>query len=203
MDSRRRVRVVLAIGVCVAAVLVVRYRQDLAVAFAREKADVANYALLYKKPAGWTEKPHSPFTLFLYEHPETKVLLRGAVNNVVADFNPTPELDTNGIAQYNVDTTEQNMPDWTVKRLEPIGAKVGSFSAIWRERNDRTVVTAFFVKGNTTVMITLSGAGGAKSKLPQHMPTFREFVSKLDLEKTNAFIEGAAAAPQSKEPLND
>lgn len=139
--------------------------------------DTSNYELVYPHPRVWQERPHTPFTLFLFEHAETGAKLRGATNQVTSNVNPTPELDTDGIAQYYVDTTRQNQPEWTVERLPDIQAQSLEFSAIKRSRTDKIVVTAFSVRGNTTLVLSLALD---KSNAKEYEAMMQEFRSFLD-----------------------
>src|SRR5579862_8668800 len=68
-----------------------------------ESQNSLNFVLNYSNPAGWKPAPHGPETLFRFIDPKTHLVLRGAVNQVISESNPTPELDTDGIAQYYVD----------------------------------------------------------------------------------------------------
>jgi hypothetical protein len=45
-------------------------------------------------------------------------------------------------------------------------------------------VTGIAVKGNTTILITLSGIGDARHKIDQHMPGFRDYLASTSLTKT-------------------
>ncbi|HEY0867806.1 MAG TPA: hypothetical protein VGE01_10520 [Fimbriimonas sp.] len=146
--------------------------------------DNRNFKVVYEKPTGWKELPHGPQTLFLFQEPRTGVLLRGAVNQIVADVNPTPELDTDGIAQYYVDRTHENMKDWQAKMGEKVKAKDGEFRIIERERKDKKVVTAYAVKGNTTLLVSISGGPEAKVEVDRKMPEFKEYLSSIGLVET-------------------
>src|SRR5579862_2692834 len=76
---------------------------------------VKNYEIRWPHPSGWNILPHGPQTLFKFQDPKTKLVIRGAANQMVADVNPTPDLDTDGIADYYNDRTDENMKDqgWT------------------------------------------------------------------------------------------
>jgi len=147
--------------------------------------DSSNYKVVYAPPSGWKAVPHGPQTLFLYKNPTSGVLLRGSVNQIIADVNPTPELDTDGIARYYVDRTHDNMPEWTAELGEKVDAHNTSFQIIDREKKDKAVMTAYAVKGNTTLLVSLSGNGGkGKTAVFSTMPEFKTYLSTIALEPT-------------------
>jgi hypothetical protein len=136
--------------------------------------------------AGWKEVPHGPQTLFLYRDPKTGLLLRGAVNQIIADVNPTPELHTDGIAQHFIDRTKENMPDWNVAKAygDVAGADGMRFRLIRRERPGKCVITAFAVKGNTTLIVSLSANGEEIAEIDSVFPQFQQVLAGMTLTKT-------------------
>jgi hypothetical protein len=145
-----------------------------------------NFALTYPKSmSGWRPREHGPQTLFLYEQPNTGLLLRGAVNQMVSDVNPTPNLDRDNLAQLMVDNTHDNMPGWTAVVEDKVDAKGTSFRLVRRSQRGQVVVTAFAVKGNTTVLISLSGRDQHVADVDKGMDDFRKFISSLALTKTD------------------
>jgi hypothetical protein len=144
---------------------------------------VANFKLGYSMPDGWVERQHSPQALFLYMDPKTKVSIRGAASQVIAEFNPTPELDRDGLTKQFAEVTVDNL-GWKAEILDTVDFKGGSYRLIRRETVDRTIVTGIAVKGNTTILITLSGIGEARHKIDQHMPGFRDYLASTSLTKT-------------------
>ena len=145
---------------------------------------IRNYLVNHEKPEGWKEMEHGPQTLFLYKNPVTHLLLRGAINQVVSEINPTPDLQTDSIAQYYLDRTSENQPDWTAKRLPDVTANGARFSMIEREKQGKCVVTAFIVKGNTTFMASISGNNDETKLIPEEIPHFRDFLAKISLTRT-------------------
>jgi hypothetical protein len=116
-----------------------------------------NYAIDFPTSiTGWKVLPKSPESLFLFENPQKHYLLRGSVSQVISDVNPTPELTTDTMAQFYIDRTHENMKDWTAERESDVKASNVRFSVIQRQRKSRVVITAFTVKGNTTLMVSLS-----------------------------------------------
>lgn len=152
-------------------------------------ADNGVYSVEYAKPIGWNEGQPGPFTLFVFRHPKGRGVLRGSLNEVHASVNPTPDLDTNGIAQHYVDLTKANMPDWSAKRLDDIGSENERFSVIRREKSDRIVYTAFCAKGNTTVVVSLSAGGKASKSLDELYPEFQKLVSSFRLVPKNLVFD--------------
>jgi hypothetical protein len=142
-----------------------------------------NFKLGYDLPTGWKELPHSPQTLFFCEDPKTKVKLRGAVNQVVADYNPTPELDRDGLTQQFADITTDHL-GWKATILDTVSFDGGSYRLIRRETTDRIVVSAIAVRGNTTVLMGISGIGEAKKQVDGQIPFFKRYLATTSLEKT-------------------
>lgn len=151
--------------------------------------DTSVYSVAYEKPSGWKEIPPGPFTLFIFREPTGKGTLRASVNEVQASMNPTPELDTDGIANHYVGLTEQNMPDWTAERLPDLKGGTESFSLIKRTKKDRTVYTAFCAKGNTTIVVSLTGGGKQVAGLDELLPDFRKLVASFRLTKKNIELD--------------
>ena len=160
-----------------------------ALAFAgyyREQQKIAssNYAVNYPMaPVGWISIPHGPQTLFVFQNLKDKTEIRGGVNQVISDFNPTPELGTESVAQYYIDRTTQNMPDWTAKKLGSIAGKNTTFCLIKRTRKGKEVVSAFAVQGNTTVVMTLASPEKVGSSVEPEMKKFESFLSNVSLDK--------------------
>jgi hypothetical protein len=149
----------------------------------RESADMSkNFVLNYSTPAGWKAAAHGPETLFRCIDPKTDLVLRGAVNQVISEDNPTPELDTKGIADYYVDRTE-NMGGWKVQRLGVAKGDGTSFEVLRRSARDRVVVTAYAVKGNTTVLVTLFGKGKARNLVDPNIGVLDSFLRTVSLHE--------------------
>ncbi|HWD37488.1 MAG TPA: hypothetical protein VG944_01450 [Fimbriimonas sp.] len=149
----------------------------------REKEDSKNFQPHFVIPGSWKAMPHGPQTLFKYQDPSNRLIFRGAVNQIISPVNPTPELDTDGIAQFYIDRTEQSMPGWTAAKAGVVNAKGLKFDLIRRERQDRIVVTAYAVRGNTTLLITLFGLGKAKPFVDSNMPEFQNFLQSFSLNE--------------------
>lgn len=140
-----------------------------------------NYRIEYPTPDGWQPIQHSPQSLFLFQYKRTKLLLRGATSQIVADVNPEPEMDAAALANFYIDRTQENMPDWKAQALDTVEAPDTIFSLIRRTREGKAVVTAYAVKGNTTLMITLSGNGDEVRDLEVAMPELRQFLKQVRL----------------------
>lgn len=144
-------------------------------------ADSAVYDVVFSAPTKWVAQPKGPMTLFLYKHPSREVFIRGSVNNVVSDSAVTPELDTEGLARYYLETTEENQREWRGERLPNCKGGPVEFSVIRRERQGKTVYTAFARKGNTTLMVGLYAAKEEAKRLGEFEEEFREFLATIDL----------------------
>ncbi len=152
-------------------------------------ADTTVYSVKYDRPPGWKEEPPGPFTLFVFRHPKGLGTMRASVNEIQSRYNPTPELDTGGIADHYVDITAANMPEWTAKRLEPIVTSHEEFSLIRRSKKDKTVYTAFCSKGNTTVVVSLYAGGKAAASVDELLPDFRQLVGSFTLTPKHVVID--------------
>ena len=150
-------------------------------------ADTTVYSIAYEKPKGWIELVPGPLTLFLFRHPEGKGFIRASLNEVQARTNPTPELDTDGIAQHYIDITHLNMPEWKAERLPDFNAGTERFSLILRTKKERTVYTAFCSKGNSTLVLSLTAGGVNASTLATLVPEFRKVVESVKL--TPKFVQ--------------
>ena len=142
-------------------------------------ADNSVYRITYTKPSGWREVPPGPFTLFVFKESAGRGTMRASINEVQSEMNPTPELDTAGIADRYVEVTAENMPDWKAERMDDIHTPTENFSLIKRTRFDRTVYTAFCAKGNTTVVVSLAGFGKQVATLDNLLPDFQKLVSSF------------------------
>jgi hypothetical protein len=135
-------------------------------------------------PIGWKENPHGPDSLFKLTEPSTNLVLRAAVNQIIDTNNPTPELDTKGIAKFYIDRTQESMPNWTATVLKSYSNPKGTdFEVIRRATKDRVVVTAYSVRGNTTLLITLFGKDGSRKFVDSGMPKLYQFLDTVSLNE--------------------
>lgn len=147
------------------------------------KGDTRNFAVTVHHPKGWQREPQGLQTLFLYRDKKSNLLIRGAQNQVVSDINPTPELHTKGIAQYYIDVTHENLKGWTAEMLETVPGNGIDFQLIRRTREGKEVVSAFAVKGNTTLVVSLSGNDNEVKSIPATLPAFREFLTGIEFRE--------------------
>jgi len=147
-----------------------------------QQGDASNYRLESKNPVGWKAVPHGPQTLFLYRDPGTGILLRGAHNQIVAEFNPTPGESKESVAQYYIDRTKDNLKEWTAKMSESVQAKGGSFQLIDRAKKGKRVVTAFGVRGNSTFIVSISANGKEVDSIEGKLPWFKQFLSEVEFQ---------------------
>jgi hypothetical protein len=179
--QKLRTRAVPILGMCVLVLLGAVYAEHRRAT----NAELANrnYYLLFSTPKGWVPIPHSPEALFLYREPKTNLLLRGAMSDVVSDSNPTPELDTDGTAQWILDITSENMKDWTGQLLDVVDAQGTKFRLVRRSKSDKCVVSAVAVEGNTTALVTLSADKGQLASIDGEMPAFRQYLATLGFQR--------------------
>jgi len=170
----RWLTVILVIILIPAAVALVKYKKF-------QHDSVLNYAITYPHPTEWKELHHSPQTLFLFQNSKTHLLLRGAVNQIISDINPSPDMQADQLADYYMARTAENMPDWTGAKIGRVKGPDTTFSLIKRERKGKCVVTGYAVKGNTTFMVTLSANEGELKDIEPAMNDFRGFVSQIRL----------------------
>ncbi|CAN5447578.1 hypothetical protein BH11ARM2_BH11ARM2_34040 [soil metagenome] len=156
---------------------------------AAHEESVAVYDIKWEKPTGWNVMPHSPQSLFLFRDPHTNLLIRGASNQIIADSNPTPELDSEGLADYYLATTQQNMPGWTAEKIAGDEGQGVKFALLRRQRDDKTVVTAFGVRGNTTLVVTLSGNGKEQKEIAATESAFREGLHHISLKRAKVELD--------------
>ncbi len=156
-----------------------------------------NYQIEYPKSfANWKSLPHTPQTLFLFQDPTKMFLLRGAVSQVISEVNPTPELDTDGLANYYIDRTNENMTGWTAEKLGDIrGQRDQRFSVIERKGSGKTVLTAFSARGNTTLMVTVSAHKQSSEAVDEALLDLKNYVSQIGLVLTDMGGGREAAAP--------
>jgi hypothetical protein len=149
-----------------------------------ERAEsIYNYKIGYTSPEGYKAITHGPQALFLYRNLDNRLLLRGSVNQVYSDVNPTPELQTEGIAQYYLDRTAENQPGWTGTKMDLVEGQDANFRLIRRENKSKCVITAFAVKGNTTVLVSLSGNDKEVKSIDTELPHFRDYLKSIRLNE--------------------
>jgi len=151
----------------------------------RSKAAEAstNYELVFSLPSGWKSKPITPGMAFVYENDTSHLSMRGAVNNVVSEVNPTPELNAEAIIKQYQHITKDNLVGWQCKVLEPVEGRDAQFRLIRRWTHDRCVVSAVAVRGNTTIIIALIGHDESLPRVDEGMPAFRDYLASLALER--------------------
>lgn len=144
--------------------------------------DAKNYQLVFDLPDGWKKMPLTPGMAFIFQNKASHISMRGAVNNMVAEYNPTPDMDAQAIIGQYVTITEQNLTGWHYQMLQPVLAHGTEFKLIRRWTDTRCVVSAVAVQGNTTVIIALVGADKYKSHVDEGMDDFRNYLATLSLK---------------------
>jgi hypothetical protein len=142
-----------------------------------------NYTLEWSAPAGWKEARMSPMALFRYKHPKEETYIRCSLNQNVGDL-PSLHRTPDSLADFQLETTEQNQKGWTGKRLTDIQTDILEFALLRREQPSQVVVTAFGIKDNTTIMVSLTAAGKkASQQVEAAMPELEKLLKGLQLKR--------------------
>jgi len=150
----------------------------------RQRVDARNYTVTYESPKNWKKMPKGPQTLFLYKDPKSGLLLRGAQNQVIAELNPTPELDGPGLVSYYLERTETSLKGWTAKALDSVDGINVKFHLLRRERQGKVVLSAFGVRGNTTFIVTLSGNDEEAKQIDDYgMKFLRDYLGTIEFSQ--------------------
>jgi len=145
-----------------------------------------NFTVSYPRPSdGWISLPHGPQTLFLYGNEKKGLLMRGSVNQMISDVNPTPDLDRDNLAKLMIDNTHDNMRGWTADMMDKVDAKDISFRLVRRSENHHVVLTAFAVKGNTTALISLSARNKNADQVDKSTSDFEKFLATVGFVKAD------------------
>jgi len=174
----RRRKPHLAIACCSVAAIAGAYgfhRKRLAI------EESANYQLSFSQPEGWKSRPLTPGMMFIYENNTSHLSMRGAVNNVVSETNPTPDLDAEALIRHYQKITVENLKGWHYRLLDSVEAHGAQFRLIRRWTTDRCVVSAIAVRGNTTVIIALVGEHANAPLIDEGIPAFRTYLANLSL----------------------
>ncbi len=142
-----------------------------------------NYSLIYATPTGWLAIPHSPQAIFLYQQPQSHLLMRAAMSDVVADYNPSPEMDTENTAQFMLDVTSANLVGWNGKLVGDVDAKGATFRIVRRWTLNKIVYSAVAVRGNTTIIVSLSADKPELRYIDAAMPQFRQYLASLEFRR--------------------
>jgi hypothetical protein len=152
--------------------------------------DTRNYKIVWKAPAQSKEVPHGPQTLFLYRHDKHRDLLRGAQNQVVSEVNPTPDMDSRRLAQFYIERTDENLKEWSAEDIGQAPGKNVNFHLIHRKRKGKSVVTAFGVNGNTTLIVSLSSTEPKRPEISDaRLDEFRKYLATIEFEPAPRYSE--------------
>ncbi len=158
-------------------------------ATAKPKEDYRNYEVFFQVPAGWRELPKNPQTLLLARDPESLHLLRCSATQIVDDSNPEPEMDTAAMVDRAVENAQENQPEWMTERLKSYSNGKVDFGLFRKCHAEKTVIVAMAVRGNTTLVVSLSNTGkGAKALASSHAPLLA-FLDSIDLRVTDKWIQ--------------
>lgn len=155
-------------------------------ATANKNTDFRNYEVGYQKLSGWNEIPHSPNTLLLMQHPKTNALLRCAATQVISESNPEPDMDAVNMVKRVVRNARDNQPEWKTEHLEKFDNGKVHFELFRKSNKSKTIVAAMAVRGNTTVLISISGTGEhAKVMADGNYQPLLDFLGTVDLKVTD------------------
>ena len=153
----------------------------------RQAKSIENFSVAYPTPPkNWNPVNHGPQTLFLFEDTKRGLLMRGSVNQMVADINPTPDLDRDNLAKLMIDNTHANMPGWTAEMREMVQADGTSFRLIRRAQHGFVNLTACAVKGNTTFLVSLVARDKKVVEVDNSVPEFENYLSKIKFTKADS-----------------
>ncbi len=174
------------IGGALVLVAAVGYR----LAFAKPNVDNLNYEVAFQKLAGWKELPHSPNTLLLLQHPKSKALIRASTTQIVADFNPEPEVDTPEMVKRVVENAQQNQPEWKTDHIEKFNNGKVEFELFRKTNKNKTIIAAMAVKGNTTLLVSMSNTGeGGKSMAAGKYEPLLDFLKTIELQVSDKWVK--------------
>jgi hypothetical protein len=158
-------------------------------ATAKPNEDFRNYEVLFERLPGWKDLPHNPNTLLLMQHPETKALLRCSATQVVSETNPEPDMDTKNLVERVVQNAQENQPNWKTERMSDFTNGKVAFELFKKTNSGKTVVAAMAVRGNTTLLVSLSNTGpGAASLAVGEIEPLLAFLRTIDLQVTDKWI---------------
>jgi hypothetical protein len=147
-----------------------------------DAVDSANYDVEYRLPPGWKDRGRGPLQIFVAQHEGTGALLSASVTRIEADYNVTPDLDTDGLAEHFIGLTREKQPGWTATRLPDVSG-TERFAVIERSGSRRRVLQAYAAKGNTTLMVALSIAGERRAALDGLYPDMEALLKSVKFAK--------------------
>ena len=158
------------------------------IATAKPNEDARNYEVVYQKPAGWQELPKNPNTLLLTRNPKSLDVLRCSATQIVAEVNAEPDMDTASLVKRVVQTAKENQPEWKTERLKPFDNGKVNFEIFRKTGRNKTVINAMAVRGNTTLIVSLSNSGLGAKKLVESHASLLDFLGSVDLQVTDKWI---------------
>lgn len=158
------------------------------IATAKPNEDARNYEVVYKKPAGWQELPKNPNTLLLTRDPKSLDVLRCSATQIVAEMNAEPDVDTASLVKRVVQTAKENQPEWKTEQLDGFDNGKVSFEIFRKTGKHKTVVNAMAVRGNTTLLVSVSNTGLGAKKLVDSHASLLAFLKTVDLQVTDKWI---------------
>lgn len=159
------------------------------VATAKPNEDHRNYEVLFQIPSGWKELPRNPNTLLLARNPNSLEVLRCSATQIVDEINPEPDVDTAKMVEQVVQNARENQPEWKTERLKPYSNGKVDFELYRKTNQGKTVVAAMAVRGNTTLLVSVSNTGAAAKALLDSHASLLAFLDSVDLRETDKWIQ--------------
>jgi hypothetical protein len=158
-------------------------------AFAKPNTDNLNYEPSFRQLDGWKDLPHNPNTLALYLDPKTNAMLRASATQIVSDFNPEPDVDTKEMVRRVVENAQKNQPEYKTTRLKSYDNGRVVFEMFHKTNASKTIVGAMAVRGNTTLLVSISNTGeGGKRLAEGEIKPLLAFLDTFDLKVSDKWI---------------
>lgn len=97
-------------------------------------------------------------------------------------------MDTASLVTRVVQTAKENQPEWETERLEGFNNGKVNFEIFRKTGKYKTVVNAMAVRGNTTLLVSLSNSGLGAKKLVDSHASLLAFLKTVDLQVTDKWI---------------
>lgn len=156
------------------------------------RLDSANYYPEKMCPMGWEEVTSHPMHLITCQAPESPVTIVLAANHVVFEGNIMAGETSKSFAMGQVASMERNGDGgWDARYLHEVNGKAGEYGVIRKTAYDFDVFTAFLVRGNSTIMVTLRCRPDLDG-CPDYVPVFNAYLKELEVvqklpDKESAF----------------
>lgn len=141
-------------------------------------ASVATYTISLETPPGWSPRKHSAVHLFEFVKNGQPLTLKAEASQFQFDQNPTPQIHAADLAQGYVITNNATRSEWNAERLGEVQARGAEFFLARRHLGDDNVIVGFAIKGNTSVVVLVSGKIG-EGKVPAAIEEFKQNLANV------------------------